>query len=130
MAAEIPESHKDILLKKGFAHVATLGPKGEPQTSPVWYGWDGESLTFSHTKARQKYKNLLRKPEVALSITDPDNPYRYVEIRGVATIEDDPDKTFIDEMAQKYLGKPYPWNQPGDERVIMKIKPQRVTTMG
>jgi PPOX class probable F420-dependent enzyme len=129
-ATPIPESHRDILEKKGFAHIATTGPKGEPQSSPVWYGWDGTHLKFSNTKARQKYKNLLRNPRVSASITDPDNPYRYVEIRGVAEIEDDPDKAFIDEMSHKYMGKDYPWNQPGDERVIVKIRPEHATTQG
>jgi PPOX class probable F420-dependent enzyme len=85
----IPESHRDILEKKGYAHVATLGPHGEPESNPVWYGWDGEALKFSNTKGRQKYRNLRRNPHIAVSITDPDNPYRYLEIRGIAEIEDD-----------------------------------------
>ena len=67
---------------------------------------------------------------MAASITDPDAPYRYLEIRGVAEIEDDPDKTFIDEMSRKYIGKDYPWNQPGDERVIVKIRPEHATGQG
>jgi PPOX class probable F420-dependent enzyme len=126
----IPESHRDILDKKGFAHIATTGPNGEPQSSPVWYGWDGTHLKFSNTKARQKYKNLVRNPKVSASITDPDNPYRYLEIRGVAEIEDDPDKAFFDEMSRKYMGRDYSWNQPGDERVIVKIRPEHTTTQG
>lgn len=130
MATGIPDSHRDILEKKGYAHIATIGPSGEPQSSPVWYGWDGECVTFSNLKTRQKCKNLTKDPRVALSITDPDNPYRYIEIRGQATIVDDPEKTFIDEMAQKYMGQNYPWNQPGDERVLIKIKPDHVTSMG
>ena len=68
--------------------------------------------------------------QVAASITDPDSPYRYLEIRGIAEIEDDPDKTFIDEMSRKYIGKDYPWNQPGDERVIVKIRPEHATGQG
>src|SRR5882672_10031670 len=98
----ILESLRDILEKKGLAHVATIGPDGGPQSTPVWYGWDGTSLKFSTTKARQKYKNLVRNPKVAASITDPDNPFRYLEIRGVAEIEDDTDRSFINEMARKY----------------------------
>jgi PPOX class probable F420-dependent enzyme len=126
----IPESRRDILEKKGFAGIATIGPNGEPQTSPVWYGWDGTHLKFSTTKARQKYKNLVRNPRVSASILDPDDPYRYLEIRGVAEIEDDPDKAFIEEMAHKYLGKDYPWNQPDEERVVVKIRPRHATTQG
>ena len=126
----IPESRRDILEKKGFADIATIGPHGEPQTSPVWYGWDGTHLKFSTTKARQKYKNLVRNPRVSASIVDPDDPFRYLEIRGVAEIEDDPDKAFIDEMARKYLGKDYPLNQADEERVVVKIRPKHATTQG
>lgn len=98
----IPESHKDILDKKGFAHWATIGPGGEPHSSPVWYGWDGEHLLISQTKVRQKYRNVRRDPRVALSILDPDNPYRYLEIRGeVIDIEDDENNAFINSMAKK-----------------------------
>lgn len=128
--APIPESYGDILDKKGFAHIATIGPNGDPQSTPVWYGWDGTHLRFSTTKARQKYRNLVRNSKVSASITDPDSPYRYLEIRGVAEIEDDPEKTFIDEMSRKYLGKHYSWNQPGDERVIVKIRPEHATGQG
>ena len=129
-AAPIPENRRDILEKKGLAQIATIGPKGGPQLSPVWYGWDGTHLKFSTTKARQKYKNLVRNPRVSASILDPDDPYRYLEIRGVAEIEDDPDKAFIDEMARKYLGKDYPWDQPDEERVVVKIRPRHATTQG
>jgi PPOX class probable F420-dependent enzyme len=76
----IPDSHRDILDKKGFAHVATIGPEGEPHSSPVWYGWDGEHFLFSQTKTRQKIRNVQRDARVAVSVTDPDNPYRYLEI--------------------------------------------------
>ena len=120
----IPESHADILAKSGFAHVATIGPDGKPQSSPVWYGWDGSVLSFSQTTGRQKYKNLQRDGVVALSITDPDNAYRYIELRGPVTIEDDGDNTFINSMAKKYLGQDeYPWHQPGDVRVVVRVTP-------
>ena len=128
----IPNSHADILEKNGFAHVATIGPDGEPQCNPVWYLWDGEFLLFSQTKKRQKYRNVQREPRVAAAITDPENPYRYLEIRGlVKEIEDDPERTFIDSLAKKYLDQDeYPWHQPDDERVVVKIKPEHTTTMG
>ncbi|ACZ43044.1 pyridoxamine 5'-phosphate oxidase-related FMN- binding protein [Thermobaculum terrenum ATCC BAA-798] len=128
----IPESHKDLLESKALAHVATIGPKGEPQVNPVWFGWDGEHILFSQTKARQKYRNLLRDPRIALSIVDPENPYRYLEIRGrVIRIDEDPDRKFINSMAKKYLGvDEYPWHQPGDERVIIVVQPEHTTHMG
>ena len=128
----IPETHEDILAKKGFAHVATIGPDGAPQNNPVWYDWDGEHVLFSQTTERQKLRNFRRDPRVALSIADPDNPYRYLEIRGtVVAVEDDPANAFINKMAKKYLGEDeYPWPQPGDVRVVVKVKPRSTTTMG
>lgn len=128
----IPRSHADLLESTALAHVATIGPNGEPQNNPVWFGWDGEFLLFSQTTNRQKYRNVQRDSRVALSLVDPENPYRYLEIRGrVERIEPDPDKAFIDSMSQKYLGQErYPWNQPGDERVVIVVRPEHTTTMG
>ena len=130
--AVVPESHKDLLEAKGFAHLASNGPEGAPQVHPVWYDLDGDRITVSTTKSRQKYRNLQRDPRVALTILDPENPYRYVEIRGrVAEMEDDPDDRFIDRLANKYLGQDtYPWKAPGDERVKIFIEAEKVNTMG
>jgi len=128
----IPESHEDILEKQSFAFVATIGPGGEPHNNPVWFGWNGSDIRFSQTRARQKFRNLTADPRVSLSILDPDDPYRYIEIRGVVTdIEDDPDLTFINSMAHKYLGLDrYPWHRLGDDRVIMVVEPTHTTVMG
>jgi len=122
-------SHMDLLGSTALAHVATLGPRGEPQSNPVWFGWDGEYVKFSQTKTRQKYKNVNRDPRLALSIVDPENPLRYLEIRGdVERIEEDPDLDFINSMSKKYLGKDrYPNHRPGDERVVVFVRPERTT---
>lgn len=120
------EKQQDVLRKPALGHVATLGPSGEPQTSPVWIDWDGEFLKFSQTTTRQKLKNLQRDPRVAVSATDPDDPYMYVEVRGsVDRVEDDPDKAFIDAMAQKYLGTDYPGHSQEETRVIVYVRPDR-----
>ena len=128
----IPEGYKDLLGSTALVHVATLGPDNEPQNNPVWFDWDGEYLKFSQTKTRQKYRNIHRDPRIALSMVDPENPYRYLEIRGeVVRIEEDPDVEFINSMAKKYLGMDqYPYHQPGDERVVVFVKPQHTTQMG
>ena len=128
----IPENYVDLLDAKGFAHVATIGPNGEPQCSPVWYGWDGELLSFSLTKVRQKYRNLAANPSIAVSIIDPENPYRYLEVRGtVERIDEDPDAAFIDSMALKYMGvDTYAGHQPGDERVVIRVRPGHTSSMG
>lgn len=128
----IPENYIDLLEAKGFAHVATVGPNGEPQCSPVWYGWDGELISFSQTKTRQKLRNLMANPMIALSIIDPINPYRYLEVRGtVARVDEDPDCDFINSMASKYMDTDvYPGNRPQDERVVVRVRPQKTSSMG
>jgi PPOX class probable F420-dependent enzyme len=128
----IPEQYQDLLTKPLFAHVATIGPKGEPQTTPVWIDWDGQYILFSLTKARRKLHNLQRDPRIALSLIDPENPYRYLEVRGVVdSVEDDSGNAFINKMAKKYINQDvYPWSRPGDERVVVKVRPQHTTQMG
>jgi PPOX class probable F420-dependent enzyme len=128
----IPEGYKDILESTALAHVATIGPHGEPQNNPMWFDWNGEHVKFSQTKTRQKYQNLNRDRRIALSIVDPENLYRYLEIRGeVVRIEEDPNIDFISAMAKKYLGlDKYPYHQPGDERVVVFVRPEHTTQMG
>lgn len=125
----IPESFHDLLESTAVAHVATIGPHGEPQNNPVWFGWDGEYVKFSQTKTRQKLHNLGRDPRVALSIVDPENHLRYLEVRGVVDrVEEDPDLDFINAMSEKYLGVyPYQNHRPGDERVVVFVRPEHTT---
>jgi len=124
----IPEKYTDLLESNALATVATIGPKGEPQNNPVWFSWDGTHILFSQTKGRQKYHNVQRNPQVALSIVDPTNPYRYLEVRGkVVRVDEDQDLTFINSMAKKYLNQDvYPWHRPEDERVVIVIEPEYV----
>lgn len=128
----VPDSHSDILDKIAFAHVATIGPDGAPQNNPVWFDWDGDVLRFSQTTGRQKFKNLEREPRIALSIQDPDDPYRYLELRGtVEGVDDDASNEFIDRMAQKYINQDsYPWHKPGDHRMVVRVRPTATTHMG
>lgn len=128
----IPDDYADLLDKRVFWHIATLGPDGELQSSPVWGGFDGGHFVFSLTKGRQKFKNLEANPTIALSGTDPENPYRYLEIRGrVAAVDDDSSNAFIDSMAKKYMdADAYPFHQPGDERVVIRVEPTHTSQMG
>ncbi len=125
----VPAERVGILTKRSFGHVATIGPDGEPQSSPVWIDWDGEFLLFSQTDRRQKFRNLQREARIAVSVTDPDEPHQYVEIRGrVDRVEDDAGNAFINKLAKKYLGADeYPWNQPGDHRVTVYVRPEHTT---
>ena len=129
---KIPENYLALLESTALAHVATIGLGGEPQNNPVWFDWDGEHVKFSQTKARQKFRNLKRDPRVAFSIVDPENSYRYLRVRGeVARVEEDPELNFISAMAKKYIGVDrYPYHQPGDERVVIFVKPRHTTQMG
>jgi PPOX class probable F420-dependent enzyme len=123
----IPENLADILDTKALAHVATVTPKGRPRTSPMWFEWDGEQILLSHTKARAKYRDLQENPRIAMSIVHPDDPYRYIEIRGRVEIEDDPEKTLIHRLAKKYRGEDeYRFDGPNDHRVIFRVTPERV----
>ncbi len=128
MATTIPAEFHDLLESKALANIATVGPKGEPQNNPVWFDWDGSHILFSQTKGRQKFHNLQREPRVAISIVDPANPYRYLEVRGkVVRVDEDPNKQFINKMSKKYLDQDvYPWSQPGDERVVIVVEPEKV----
>jgi PPOX class probable F420-dependent enzyme len=126
----IPEQYLDLLQSQAMAHVATIGPKGEPQTNPNWFDWDGMYILLTQTKSRQKYHNVQRNPQVALSIAAPTNPYRYLEVRGkVIHVDEDKDLTFINSMARKYLGRDvFPWHRPDDERVVIVIQPEHTTS--
>jgi PPOX class probable F420-dependent enzyme len=129
--SRIPDSHLDLFKKKAFAHLATLMADGNPQTTPVWVDYDGQHVVINTAQGRQKDKNMQRDGRVALSISDPDNPYRYLEVRGrvVERTHNGADQ-HIDAMAQKYLGKDkYPFRQPGEVRVIYKVAPERTSSM-
>jgi len=130
-ASSIPASHADLFKKKAFAHLATLMPKGQPQVTPVWVDFDGRHILINTAEGRQKDKNLQRDGRVALSILDPENPYRYLEVRGrVAERTHQGADAHIDSMALKYLGKDkYPFRQPHEVRVIYKIEPEHISKM-
>jgi PPOX class probable F420-dependent enzyme len=132
MSQVIPQQYLDLFQKKAFAHLVTLMPDGSPQTTPVWCDFDGTHVLINTAAGRQKDKNLQRDGRVALSMTDPDNPYRYLEVRGrVAERTSKGAEEHIDKMAKKYMGQDkYPYRQPGDQRVIFKITPEHVTQMG
>ena len=132
MAEQIPDAFKDILQKRGYAHLATLMKDGSPQVTPVWYDFDGIHIRINTAKGRLKDKNMRRDKQVALSIQDPDNPYRYLAIRGdIDEITENGADAHIDSLAKKYLGKDrYPFRAPDEVRVIYKIRPQKVSTSG
>ena len=132
MPEPIPANFRDLFSKPAFASLATLMPDGRPQVTPVWCDFDGTFVIFNTARGRQKDRNIRRDPRVALSILDPDNAYRYLEIRGrVIEITEQGADEHIDKLAKKYLGvDKYPRRQPGEVRLIVKVLPERVRTMG
>jgi PPOX class probable F420-dependent enzyme len=121
----VPDSHADLLEKPTFAHLATVRPDGSPQSSVMWFAWDGDRIRMTHTTTRQKFRNLAAEPRVALSIADPEDPYRFLEIRGVVeSIEDDDaEASFYRSLQQRY-GQDYRITD-ADVRVIMTIRPEK-----
>jgi PPOX class probable F420-dependent enzyme len=126
----IPETHLDLFKKKAFANLVTLMPGGQPQVTPVWVDYDGHYVVINTAEGRQKDRNLQRDRRVALSILDPDNPYRYLEVRGhVAERTRNGADQHIDAMAKKYLDKDkYPFRQPNEVRVLYRIEPDHITS--
>ena len=122
-SSEVPESHTDLLEKPLFAHLATLRLDGSPQSSVMWFAWDGERVRFSHTRNRQKYRNLENDPRVSFHVQDPDNPYRTLEIRGrVESMVPDAEAAFY-----RSLQKRYDFVAPvfdADVRVIITVVPE------
>jgi len=128
----IPESHKDILLGKNFAHIATSMPDGSPQSTPVWIDFDGTYVVFNTANGRQKARNLDRDGRVAISVHDHANPYRYIQIRGVVHSKStEGADAHIDAMAKKYLDQDkYPFRSASEQRVIYRIVPEHVQVSG
>ena len=132
MANVIPENYRDLFDKKVFAGLATVMPDGAPQVTPVWIDYDGAHVVFNTAVGRQKDKNLQADGRVSVMLVDPENPYRYLEVRGqvVERTTTGADE-HINKMAKKYLGQDvYPFRQPGEQRVMFKIQPERVSSMG
>ena len=132
MSASFPENYRDLFQKKAFGAFTTLMPDGSPQTTPVWIDWQDGKIWVNSAVGRQKDRNVRRDPRVAIAVIDPENSYRYVEVRGrVSEITQDGADAHIDRMAMKYLGQDkYPYRQPGEQRVLYKISIEKAHAMG
>src|SRR5882762_5078009 len=132
MAGLISDKYTDLFQNRAFASLGMPMRAGRPQVTPVWVDYDGEHVIFNSAKGRQKDRNVRRDPRVSMAIIDPENPYRYLEIRGrVVEITEQGADAHIDKLAKKYLGvDKYPYSQAGEVRVIYKVKPEHTSTMG
>ena len=124
----VPEGYESLLERPNFGHLATVRPDGNPQVNPMWFDWDGELLRFTHTTKRQKFRNFAANPNVAMSVLDPDSPYRYLEVRGVVEeIVPDPTGEFYMHLNDRYSG---PLTEPPPDkadRVIIVVRPTGYT---
>ena len=129
----IPDQYLDLLQqKKAVANLATVMPDGSPQVTPVWFDYAGGLVRVNSAKGRVKVRNMSEGARVALAIVDPENPYRYIQIRGrVARVTEQGASEHIDSLSKKYLGKDkYPFGQPGEVRMTFEIEPMSTQVMG
>jgi PPOX class probable F420-dependent enzyme len=130
--AIVPDNYLDLLgTKKAFANIATVLKDGSPQVTPVWFDYSGGKIRVNTARGRVKARTLRKGASVALAIMDPENPYRYLQIRGnVVNVTESGADAHIDSLANKYLGTPYPFRQPGEVRVMCEIEPTSAQAMG
>jgi PPOX class probable F420-dependent enzyme len=130
----IPASHRDLLSDevRAFAYLATQMADLSPQVTPVWFNVDGEHILVNTARGRAKERNMSQRPQVALAISDPADPYRYIQIRGrVEQVVEEGAREHIDALSKKYTGRErYTPRRPDEVRVIYKILPERVTVQG
>lgn len=136
MSVVIPEERKDLLERPIVATLVTLMPDHQPQATPVWFNYDGERIWVNTARGRQKDKNMRARPQVTLLVIDPDNPYRWIEVRGhVSEITEEGAVDHISLLAKRYVGRDdYYANMPEqrhkETRVIYKITPDKVLSNG
>ena len=138
--ANIPESHQDLVENANPLILATTMPDNTPQTTVLWFRWDGEKFQISTTAERQKTENIRDNPRVSVMIVDPENMYRYLEVRGTVDITHaghDDAYNLIDWLAKQYTGKDQYYggvapaeNKYNETRVILNIKPEHVVARG
>jgi PPOX class probable F420-dependent enzyme len=120
-----PATHLDLLERPLFAHFATVTSSGAPLVNPMWFLWDGEQglIKLTHTNIRHNYRYLQREPRVALSVVDPGNEYRYLQVRGVVeSIEPDPTGAFFQVLLRRYRGITREV-EDRDVRVVISVRP-------
>jgi PPOX class probable F420-dependent enzyme len=133
MAASIPDSHRDLLSreKKAFAHLALVTKDGTPHVTPMWFDFDGEHVIFNTARGRVKDRVMKKHPTIAFSVQDVEKPYRYIQVRGPVVSETEEGAyDSICDLRMKYWGdRNYP-KRDGEVRVIYKVRPEKVNTMG
>jgi PPOX class probable F420-dependent enzyme len=125
---QLTDKQAQLLLDPNFGSLAVLREDGAPEVTPVWVDWDGEYVIVNTLRSRTKPDRVRRDPRVELAVTSRENPYQHVRISGRAELTDEGAEEHVDKLARKYMGKDtYPRN-PGEERIILRFRPERVRT--
>jgi PPOX class probable F420-dependent enzyme len=126
----LPDALLDLLRRPSPCFLATLMPDGSPQMTQTWVDTDGRHVLINTVDGHQKVRNVRRDPRVALNVADPEDPSRYFEVRGrVVDVTEDGAREHIDELSQRYLGRPYPWFGGASQvRLVVRIDPEKVTS--
>ena len=129
---QLTEKQADLFRGKNWGTVVTLRKDGSPHSTPVWIDTDGEHVIFNTAIGRAKERHIRRDPRVAVTVIPAeDQQSGYVSVTGTAEIVEEGAYEHIDKMAQKYIGQDkYPYLQPGEQRVIVKVTPDKVDSMG
>jgi PPOX class probable F420-dependent enzyme len=125
MSKKLSPNQVDFLKRRQFAHVATSNPDGSPQVTALWVDTDGEAVLINTAKGRVKHRNLLRDPRISISIVDSENPYSSLTVTGRAELIDEGAVEHIRSLQEKYHGNRDFHLAPGEERVIIRVVPER-----
>ena len=129
--ASLPEPAKAWLDGTSFPVLATTNADGTPQTTVHWAARDGDDILMSTVRGRLHARNLERDPRVSVMLVDPDDPYKYVEVRATATLTEEGGRALIDDLAERYRGvRPYAWDTPDAVRLVVRIPPEKVVARG
>lgn len=132
MGIEMPDKAKELILAKNLGNLATLMPDGSPHVAPVWVDLEDGHVLVNTAEGRQKVKNIRHDPRVALDVVNSENLYEMVTLRGrVVGITPQGADAHIDKLTKKYLGRDsYPFRRPGEQRVIIRIEPEKISNYG
>jgi PPOX class probable F420-dependent enzyme len=128
--ARLTEEQGQFLKTKNLATVATIRPDGSAQLTPVWIDWDGENVVFNTADGRAKPRYIRQNPTVSVQVLDRDDPFRWISVSGPAEITDEGAEEHINELSHRYNdGRDYNY-VPGEKRLIVRVKPERVDARG
>jgi PPOX class probable F420-dependent enzyme len=128
--AVLSDQQAQLFLDPNYGVVTTIRPDGSPQMTVVWLDWDGENVVFNTAEGRVKPRNLRRNSDVGVFVMNPADPYRWIAVSGRAELTHEGAAEHIDKLAKKYRGRDSYGLQPGEQRIIVRVRPERVTAYG